>query len=88
MAAGNAAQELLHDILGPLRPILAREALTPDESRYLQQTTNNTLSGVLGEMARIKPTLHKSQGDPVSILVARDVDLSPVYALRSSHGRR
>jgi type IV secretion system protein VirB10 len=66
----------------------AREALTPDESRYLQQTTNNTLSGVLGEMARIKPTLHKNQGDPVSILVARDVDLSPVYALRSSHGRR
>jgi len=66
----------------------AREALTPDESRYLQQTTNNTLSGVLGEMARIKPTLHKNQGDPVSILVARDVDLSPVYALRSGHARR
>jgi len=28
MAAGNAAQELLHDILGPLRPILAREDVT------------------------------------------------------------
>ena len=64
------------------------QALTPEESRYLQRTTNNTLSGVLGEMAKPKPTLHKNQGDPVSILVARDVDLSPVYALRRDHGRR
>ena len=28
MAAASAAQELLHDILGPLRPILAREDVT------------------------------------------------------------
>jgi type IV secretion system protein VirB10 len=64
-----------------------REALTPDESNYLQQTTDNGLSGVLGELARIKPTLHKSQGDPISIIVSRDLDLSPVYELRRRHGR-
>ncbi len=41
-----------------------REALTPDQSNFLQQNTDNTLSGVLGELAKIKPTLHKNQGDP------------------------
>jgi type IV secretion system protein VirB10 len=64
-----------------------REALTPDQSDFIQETTDDTLSGVLGELAKIKPTLHKSQGDPISIVVSRDLDLSPVYALRSGHGR-
>ena len=64
-----------------------REALTPDQSNFIQQTTDNSLSGVLGELAKIKPTLHKRQGDPISIIVCRDIDLSPVYELRRRHGR-
>ncbi len=64
-----------------------QEALTPDQGNFIQQTTDNSLSAVLGEMAKIKPTLHKNQGDPISILVARDLDLSPVYTLRRVHGR-
>lgn len=65
----------------------AQEALTPDQGNFIQQTTDNSLSTVLGEMAKIKPTLYKNQGDPISILVARDLDLSPVYTLRRGHGR-
>ena len=64
-----------------------REALTPDQSNFLQQNTDNTLSGVLGELAKIKPTLHKNQGDPISIIVSRDLDLTSVYELRSGYGR-
>jgi type IV secretion system protein VirB10 len=60
----------------------AREQLTSDEARFIEGTTNDSLSTVLAELARIKPTLHKSQGDSINILVARDVDLSPVYRLR------
>jgi type IV secretion system protein VirB10 len=63
-----------------------REALTPDQANFIQDTADDTLSGVLGELARIKPTLHKNQGEPISILVARDLDLSPVYELRGQHG--
>jgi len=66
----------------------AREQLTSDQARYIEGATNDTLSGVLAEFAKIKPTLHKNQGDPINIVVARDVDLSSVYALRrSGHGR-
>mgnify|MGYP001809745421 CR=1 FL=1 len=65
----------------------AQEILTPDQGNVIQQTTDNSLSTVLGEMAKIKPTLYKNQGDPISILVARDLDLSRVYRLRQAHGR-
>lgn len=64
----------------------AQDALTPNQGNFIQQTADNSLSTVLGEMAKIKPTLHKNQGDPISILVARDLDLSPVYTLRRGHG--
>jgi type IV secretion system protein VirB10 len=64
-----------------------QEALTPDQGNFIQQNTDNTLSGVLGELAKIKPTLHKNQGDPISIIVSRDLDLSPVYELRRGYGR-
>jgi type IV secretion system protein VirB10 len=64
-----------------------REALTPDQGNFFQQTTTDTLSGVLGELAKIKPTLNKNQGDRISIIVSRDLDLSPVYDLRRGHGR-
>jgi type IV secretion system protein VirB10 len=60
----------------------AREQLTSDQSRFIESTTTDSLSTVLAEFAKIKPTLHKNQGDPINILVARDVDLSPVYQLR------
>jgi type IV secretion system protein VirB10 len=66
----------------------AREQLTSDQARYIEGATNDTLSGVLAELAKIKPTLHKNQGDPINIVVARDLDLSPVYELRRrGHGR-
>ena len=66
----------------------AREQLTSDQSRFIESTTTDSLSSVLAEFAKIKPTLHKNQGDPINIVVARDVDLSSVYALRrSGHGR-
>lgn len=66
----------------------AREQLTSDQSRFIESTTTDSLSTVLAEFAKIKPTLHKNQGDPINILVARDVDLSPVYQLRRrSYGR-
>ena len=64
----------------------AREQLTSDQARYIEGSTNDSLSTVLGELAKIKPTLHKNQGDPISIIVSRDVDLSPVYELRMRHG--
>ncbi len=64
-----------------------REALTPDQSNFLQQNTDSSLSGVLGELAKIKPTLHKNQGDRISIIVSRDLDLSQVYELRRGYGR-
>ena len=60
----------------------AREQLTSDQSSFIESTTTDSLSTVLAEFAKIKPTLHKNQGDPINILVARDVDLSPVYQLR------
>ena len=60
----------------------AREQLNSDQSRFIESTTTDSLSSVLAEFAKIKPTLHKNQGDPINILVARDVDLSPVYQLR------
>ena len=66
----------------------AREQLTSDQSSFIESTTTDSLSTVLAEFAKIKPTLHKNQGDPINILVARDVDLSPVYQLRRrNHGR-
>ena len=59
----------------------AREQLTSDQAQWIEQTTNDSLSTVLAEFAKIKPTLHKHQGATINILVARDVDLTPVYRL-------
>jgi len=59
----------------------AREQLTSDQAQWIEQTTNDSLSTVLAEFAKIKPTLHKHQGASINILVARDVDLAPVYRL-------
>jgi len=63
-------------------------AIESDQARYIEGATNDKLSGMLAEFAKITPTLHKNQGDPINIVVARDVDLSSVYALRrSGYGR-
>lgn len=59
----------------------AREQLTSDQSQWIEQSTNDSLSTVFAEFAKIKPTLHKHQGATINILVARDVDLAPVYQL-------
>jgi type IV secretion system protein VirB10 len=64
-----------------------RDALTPESSRYIESIPEDTLSPVLSEMARIKPTLHKHQGELVNIFVARDLDLSSVYELRAAYER-
>ena len=66
----------------------AREQLTSDQSSFIESTTTDSLSTVLAEFAKIKPTLHKNQGDPINILVARDVDLAPVYQLRRRNDGR
>ena len=58
-----------------------RDELTPDNSRYIESIPDDTLGPVLNEMAKIKPTLHKNQGERVNIFVARDLDLSSVYQL-------
>ena len=67
----------------------ARDALSSDQARFIEDGTNDSLSTVLGELARIKPTLYKNQGDKINIVVARDLDLSSVYTLESrSYGYR
>ena len=58
-----------------------RDELTSESSRYIESIPQDTLGPVLGEMARIKPTLHKNKGERVNIFVARDLDLSSVYQL-------
>jgi type IV secretion system protein VirB10 len=58
-----------------------------NSSQYLQDIPQDTLGPVLNEMARIKPTLHKNQGERVNIFVARDLDLSSVYRLDTSYVR-
>ena len=55
-----------------------------------QQTgqSGNQAAGIAVEQsATIKPTLHKNQGEMVSIFVARDLDFSGVYQLRVVEGR-
>jgi type IV secretion system protein VirB10 len=56
-----------------------------NSSQYIQNIPQDTLGPVLNEMARIKPTLHKNQGERVNIFVARDLDLSSVYQLDTSY---
>lgn len=64
-----------------------RDELTPDNSRYIESIPQDTLGPVLNEMAKIKPTLHKNQGERVNIFVARDLDLSSVYKLDTSYAK-
>lgn len=47
------------------------------------QTGNRMAEKVLESTINIKPTLYKNQGDRGTIYVARDLDMSTVYALRA-----
>jgi|LNFM01.2.fsa_nt_gb type IV secretion system protein VirB10 len=46
------------------------------------QSGNQAAAIAVEQSAAIKPTLHKNQGEMVSIFVARDLDFSGVYQLR------
>lgn len=47
---------------------------------------NNAAGLATEESSAIKPTLHKNQGEVVSIYVARDLDMSSVYGVRVDDG--
>ena len=64
-----------------------RGELTSDNAQYIQSMPEDTLGPVANDFAQIKPTLHKNQGALVNIFVARDLDLSSVYALETTDAR-
>jgi len=64
-----------------------RDQLSSDERNWVQETSDDTLQGVLGQYATIRPTLSTAQGARIGILVARDLDLSGVYRLGYIDGR-
>jgi len=45
------------------------------------QAMDNSLQGVMAELAKIKPTLHVNQGSLVNVLVMKDLDMGPAYRL-------
>ena len=49
------------------------------------QGTRDVMTEVLRNTIAIPPTIVKNQGDRIQILVARDVDFRPVYALRMTN---
>jgi type IV secretion system protein VirB10 len=49
-------------------------------------TSTDVMSEVLKDTLKIPPTVTVPQGDRIQVLVARDVDFRPVYALRVTAG--
>lgn len=55
--------------------------------RETERATRDAASIALENSINIPPTLHKHQGEQVSIFVARDLDFSDVYDLRTTEPR-
>lgn len=53
---------------------------------YAPSTSQDVLTEVLKDTVAIPPTVIKSNGDRIQILVARDLDFRPVYELRLAGG--
>lgn len=59
--------------------------LTRDSQNYYQNTESqgrSALNQIMQDYAAIRPTLHKNQGESISIIVSRDLDMSAVYRLK------
>jgi type IV secretion system protein VirB10 len=52
------------------------------QSSAAGQAPNSAAAVAVEQSAAIKPTLHKNQGEMVSIFVARDLDFSSIYTLK------
>lgn len=74
---------LISVIDGTLQAIAASQRSGPGPT-YSTGTPRDVMSEVLRGTIAIPPTVIKNQGERIQILVARDVDFRPVYALRSA----
>jgi type IV secretion system protein VirB10 len=74
---------LISVIDGTLQAVAASQRSGPGPT-YSTGTPRDVMSEVLRGTIAIPPTVIKNQGERIQILVARDVDFRPVYALRSA----
>lgn len=76
---------LISVIDGGLQALASSQQNSGGTSIQLNPTgTQNVMTEVLKSTINIPPTVIKNQGDRIQVLVARDVDFRPVYALRTS----
>jgi type IV secretion system protein VirB10 len=74
---------LISVIDGTLQAVAAAQRSGPGPS-FTTGAPRDVMSEVLRGTISIPPTVVKNQGERIQILVARDVDFRPVYALRTS----